>query len=182
MSTQEIAKLIGDLYENLIEMINHDQPSYESINPMVQEAKLQSDQFNHLVDLAIKNRSDGAIASLMEQNMTSVISKIPNNNDGEDLLEMALGAGLGENLLHQWFLNADQLPPRMRKIIKNSAKQIMIDLAKKKANALIGSSEAGSLPEGSIRPYFSGDDPDLIDLEETLDNILYLGKHNQLHF
>ncbi|MCY3413844.1 MAG: VWA domain-containing protein [Candidatus Heimdallarchaeota archaeon] len=176
MTNEEIARLLGDLFEYFKELITNDHPSYERSNQILKKISLSTDQFNELTDLSIKHKQEGALGALASQDLMTISQKIPKTKEGDELLDRALGAGGGENLLEEWFKHGKKLPARIRKIVKDATKRIMIDLAKTKSASLIGSSEAGPLPEGSIRPYILGDDLDLVDIDESLDNILSLGK------
>ncbi|MHA1202407.1 MAG: VWA domain-containing protein [Candidatus Heimdallarchaeaceae archaeon] len=176
MSNQEIARLLGGVYEYLKSMIEAGEDSYEKVHVILDKANLEKQQRQKLVDLSIQQEAEGALGALAAVDLQQVTDSIPKTDEGKELLEKALGAGGGENLLYQWFEHGNKLPSWLRQIVKDHAKRIMIDLAKKKAASLIGSSEAGPLPEGSTRPYFLGDDPDTIDIDETIDNILDQGK------
>ena len=176
IADNEIAKLIGDIVEHLNYLMEEGKASYERVKSLTSRNKLDNSQITKLAKKAVKHQSEGTLASLMEDNFSLVVKNVPQNSEGRELLEQAMGAGDGENLLQNWFKHANSLPHWMRAIVRDAAKRIMIDLAKVKAAALIGSSEAGPLPEGTTRPLILGDDPDTIDLDETLENILYLGK------
>jgi len=176
MSADEIARLLGGAYEYIKAMIESHNDSYEKVHVLLDKAPMTEAQRQNLVDLSIQEGAEGALGALASVDLQQVTDSIPNTPEGHELLEKALGAGGGENLLQQWFEHGSSLPHWLRQIVKNHAKRIMIDLAKKKSASLIGSSEAGPLPEGSTRPYYLGDDPDTIDIDETIDNILDQGK------
>ncbi|MHA1864239.1 MAG: VWA domain-containing protein [Candidatus Thorarchaeota archaeon] len=176
MSKEEIGQLIGDVFEYLKNIIETEDPSFERTSAILERATLSDQQTNQLIQTSVKHKAAGALGAFAERDLEQVVNQIPGTAEGEELLESALGAGPGENLLNQWFKGATNLPPWARTIVKRAAKQIMIDIAKAKAASLIGSSEAGPIPEGSARPYVIGDDPDTIDLDETIDNIIMQGK------
>ncbi|TFG30420.1 VWA domain-containing protein [Candidatus Thorarchaeota archaeon] len=176
MSKEEIGQLIGDVFEYLKDIIETEDPSFERTSAILERAHLTDGEKRELIQEAVKHKAAGALGAFAEQDLEQVVSQVPNTAEGEELLESALGAGPGENLLNQWFKGATNLPPWARAIVKRAAKQIMIEIAKAKAASLIGSSEAGPIPEGSARPYIIGDDPDTIDLDETIDNIIMQGK------
>ncbi len=176
LKSNEIARLLGSLFEYFKETILSEEVSYERADNILKKMRNTTSQFNELVQLAIDEQQEGVLGALAGRDLMSVADQIPNTDKGKELFEKALGIGDGENLLQQWFLSGKQLPKSMRQIVKDAAKRVMIDLAKLKSASLIGSSEAGPLPEGSIRPYILGDDLDTIDIDESLDNILNLGK------
>ncbi|MBN2151050.1 MAG: VWA domain-containing protein [Candidatus Lokiarchaeota archaeon] len=176
MSSEEIARLVGSVFEYLKEIIQSQDPSYERVSTLMGRASLSREQVSTLIKESVKSRAAGALGALAAGNLMQVAQSIPPGDEGADLFEQALGAGGGENLLQQWFMCGKSLPPWLRQIAKDAAKRVMIDIAKARSCSLIGSSEAGPLPEGTTRPYILGDDADSIDLEETMDNILDLGK------
>ncbi|MHA1305297.1 MAG: vWA domain-containing protein, partial [Candidatus Heimdallarchaeaceae archaeon] len=177
ISPEKIARLIGTVYEYLRELISNENISYERTNALLERANLSTKQLKTLATLAVEKGREGALGALATKNLVPVASCIPNTDAGKTLFEQALGAGGGENLLMQWFASGQKLPAWQREIVKNASKRVMIDLAKARASSLIGSSEAGPLPEGTTRPYVLGDDPDSIDLDETLEHILDMGKN-----
>ena len=87
-----------------------------------------------------------------------------------------LSAGSGENLLKQWFMHRENLPPNAKQKVKELAKKILIELGIYYSRARLGSSTTGPIPINVVRPYSIGDDFENIDLEETIFNILEKGK------
>ncbi|MHA1718806.1 MAG: vWA domain-containing protein [Promethearchaeota archaeon] len=176
MSKAEIAKILGDVYEYLKNMISTENPSFERVNSILKKNTLTKKQSNTLIKLSINNKSEGALGAFTIQDLNQVSKLIHNTPEEQELFRKAIGAGGGENFLNQWFKHGHNLPAWLRQTVKDRAKEIIIDLAKTKAALLIGSSEAGVLPEGTTRPFFIGDDPWAIDLDETIDNLLCSGK------
>ncbi len=176
MSREDIARLLGGAFEYLKEIIATEDPSFERVSALMHRAHLTNEQQATLIKESVQHGAAGALGALASNNLLQVARSVPNTPAGAELFEQALGAGGGENLLYQWFMHGKALPPWLRQIAKDAAKRVMIDIAKAKSSALIGSSEAGPLPEGTTRPYVLGDDPDAIDIEESLENILDMGK------
>lgn len=176
MSREAIAKLIGDAFEIIQMMIQGEDPSFERMRNIIPHASLNNQEKKELVKTSIDVSASGALAGFLDNDFQLTMNQIGNSKHDQMLMEEAIGAGAGENLLKEWFLHGSNMPPWMRQLVKQVAKQVLIEQGKKRAAMLLGSSEAGPLPEGSIRPYILGDDPDAIDLEESLENILSLGK------
>ncbi|GAG54163.1 unnamed protein product, partial [marine sediment metagenome] len=112
-----------------------------------------------------------------EKNLAQVLKSA--EQMGDDALDMAfssLGAGSGLDLLEQWFYSRHNVSAKIKKRLKEIIKQIMIDLGINAANSLIGSAKSGPLVENIVIPYTLGDDFELIDLEETISNLLEGGK------
>ncbi|QEE17374.1 VWA domain-containing protein [Promethearchaeum syntrophicum] len=176
MDKAEIAKLLGDVFEYLKNMISTENPSFERVNSILRKNSLTQSQSQTLISMSIKKKSVGALGALAMRDLSQVSKIIRHTPEEEDLFRKAIGAGGGENFLNQWFKHGHKLPKWLRQTVKDRAKEIIIDLAKTKAALLIGSSEAGILPEGTTRPFFLGDDPWAIDIDETIDNLLSSGK------
>jgi Mg-chelatase subunit ChlD len=177
MSNSEIAQLIGDLYEYLKNRLENERINYHEAVAAIKHIELSQDKIKELLDLSVQHKQDSVIGALAEKNLKGVLDGLPKNSKkAQELLEKALSAGSGENLLNEWYRCGRHIPPQFRNIIKDAMKQIFIDLVKVKSSMLLGSSQTGNIPEGTIRPYHLGDDLDTIDLEETLENILFLGK------
>lgn len=174
MSPMEISALVGDGFEYVKHLIQNDDPSFERLDPLMQSLDLTEDMFDELLQESLQHDSSGGLASLAQQDLPRVASSIP--QDKMSLFKKAMGAGPGENLLMQWYESGGELTGEMREVIKQTVKRVVIEMGKKKASSLIGSSEAGPIPDGTHVPYILGDDPDTIDLEETVNNILSKGK------
>ncbi|MCF2141798.1 MAG: VWA domain-containing protein [Candidatus Lokiarchaeota archaeon] len=176
MTATEIARLIGSIFEYVKSQLKTSDVNFNELRTYIEKGALSNQELQDLISIAIKMHRTNALGAIAHMKLELVLEQLPNNSEGEELLDQALGAGTGENLLFNWFLSGRYIPSRFRQIIKDHAKRIMIDLAKARAASLIGSSEAGPLPEGTTRPYVLGDELDSIDLDETVENILDTGK------
>ncbi len=176
LDEKEIAKLLGSLYEYLKDLIEVDDPTFFEVNRLLEQGNLAPQETQNLIGIAIKEKKVDALGAFCQTSLLETMAQIPNSQEGQDMLTQALGAGGGENLLYQWFRLQHRIPHSFRQIIKDHVKRIIIEIAKSRSASLIGSSDAGPLPEGSIRPFMLGDDLDTIDLEETIENLLDSGK------
>ncbi len=176
LSKQEMAKLTGNPLMYLKSLMESQQVSYEETKSLFGEHKLTQDQMQELANLAASKNQTGVLGFIAEDDLSLALGVIQGKHNSDGMAMEIVSAGGGENLLDQWFLHGKRLPARFRNIVKEAAKQVMIDLAKVKASMLIGSSEAGNLPEGTYKPYMVGDDAETIDIDETIENIIMLGK------
>ncbi|GAB4320621.1 MAG: hypothetical protein Kow0069_24670 [Promethearchaeota archaeon] len=86
------------------------------------------------------------------------------------------GAGSGENLLLQWYLHRDSVPPNVRDRVKALAREVLVDLGLKFASAFIGSETSGALCEERVVSFTPGDDFFDVDLDQTLEHLVSSGK------
>ncbi|TFG21362.1 MAG: VWA domain-containing protein [Promethearchaeota archaeon] len=182
MSNAEIMRLISSDYQVLEEMIEEGMQDYNAYKNILNNLNLNYPEVNNLVQLSLKGNDPStynleALSALSEKYLSNVLNSA--NSLGSDKLNAvlsSLGAGSGLDLLEQWFYSRHNLPPRVKNKLKEIIKQIMIDLGIRSANSLIGSANSGPLVENVVIPYNIGDDFDLIDLEETVSNLLDGGK------
>jgi uncharacterized protein YegL len=180
MPEDEILNLVQPNYEYLKRMIESNKGNYQTYKDMLKQMNLSNNQINQLVKAAVSGTSGpnlDALSALSEKNLAQVVNSA--ERLGSDALDMALsslGAGSGLDLLEQWFYSRHNISANVKKKLKEILKQIMIDLGIRSANSLIGTAKSGPLVENIVIPYTLGDDFELIDLEETISNLLEGGK------
>jgi hypothetical protein len=95
---------------------------------------------------------------------------------------MAFGGLMGgpaTNIVKIWYSYRDEMPQDLRRKLREIAKQLLVDLGMRYARQTMGSSMLGGIQQSTtVRPFRIGDDPELIDLEETIDSLLSEGRHN----
>jgi len=179
MSKKEILRLLVSDYEDLKEMVSNKVEDYQSYKSFTKKINLKDWQIEELTQLSLKEDPPNysALTALSEKNLGRVINTAQRlgDEDVESVLS-SLGAGSGADLLQQWFFSRHNIPSTIKPRIKQIIKQIMIDLGIQSANSLIGTGNSGPLTENTVIPYQAGDDFDLIDMEETISNILESGK------
>lgn len=179
MSKKEILRLVASDYEDLKEMVSNKIEDYQSYKAFTKKMKLQDWQIEELTHLSLKEEPPNysALTALSEKNLGQVINTAQKLGDKEvENVLSSLGAGSGPDLLQQWFFSRHNISSTIKPRIKQIIKQIMIDLGIQSANSLIGTGNSGPLTENTVIPYQAGDDFDLIDMEETISNILESGK------
>lgn len=179
MTEDEILQLIASNYEDLKKMIHSSSFEYEHYKSFLEKIDLNDWQIEELTRDALNMDPENipALSALSEENLGKVLQTASKMGDKKaEIAISSLGAGSGLDLLEQWFFNRHYIPPKIKTRIKQLIKQIMIDLGIKSANSLIGSGNSGPLVENTVVPYNPGDGFELIDLEDTISNILESGK------
>lgn len=182
MTETEILNLIEKSYKVFKQLVKENQSKYETYKDYLEQMGLTPQQVDEIVKLALggapqKPPNIDVLSALSEKHLAQVLKSA--EQMGDDALDMAfssLGAGSGLDLLEQWFYSRHNVSAKIKKRLKEIIKQIMIDLGINAANSLIGTAKSGPLVENVVIPYTLGDDFELIDLEETISNLLEGGK------
>jgi len=182
MTETEILNLIEKSFKVFKQLVKENQSNYQTYQDYLEQLKLTPQQIEEIVKLALggvppKTPNLEVLSALSEKNLSQVLKSA--EAMGDDALDMAfssLGAGSGLDLLEQWFYSRHNISSKIKKRLKEIIKQIMIDLGINAANSLIGTAKSGPLVENIVIPYTLGDDFELIDLEETISNLLEGGK------
>jgi len=183
MTEEEILNLIQPNFRYLKKKVEKNEGTYEEYKNLIEHIDLSPSQINQLVNVAAGGELPNleVLTALSETHLGDVINAA--EKLGEQALENALssiGAGSGLDLLEQWYLSRHDISPRVRNKIKELIREIMIDLGIKCANSFIGSANAGPLVENVVIPYTIGDDFELIDLEDTINNLMESGKNVEM--
>ncbi|MFX1419555.1 MAG: VWA domain-containing protein [Promethearchaeota archaeon] len=182
MTDAEIHSLIEAEYKYFKQMVEERSANYQGYKDYLKQLKLSPHQVDQVVRTALgdnppQSTNLDALSALNEKYMSQVLNTA--EQMGDQALDMAfssLGAGSGLDLLEQWFFSRHNISTKVKKKLKEIIKQIMIDLGIRSANSLIGSANSGPIVENIVIPYTPGDDFELIDLEETVSNLLEGGK------
>jgi Mg-chelatase subunit ChlD len=178
MSKAEIAELLSPSFRNLLKAIQNGVEDFERLTDMLQAVEPTAEQLEQLTEAALNAGNVGALGALGHWNLGEVLNAA-NARGGQDAMELvvsALSAGPGENLLAQWFNCRERVPRKIKDALKEMVKELLIDLGVHYARARLGSSETGVVPATTVRPYLLGDDDELVDVDETIENLLSKGK------
>ncbi len=178
MSKAEIAELLSPSFRNLLKAIQSGVEDFERLTDMLQAVEPTAEQLEQLTEAALKAGNVGALGALGHWNLGEVLNAA-NTGGGQGAMELvvsALSAGPGENLLVQWFNCRERVPRKIKDALKEMVKELLIDLGVHYARARLGSSETGVVPATTVRPYLLGDDDELVDVDETIENLLSKGK------
>ena len=131
--------------------------------------------YDELLKKAIKYGNKEAVAAMAHRDLVRTLKAAKRLNALPQVLE-SLTAGPGENLLKEWYRSRRRMPPSLRELIRDYVKEVLIKLSLSYTISNLGGLEGGFLPSYTLRPYEPGEDPSLVDIEESLDNILSQGK------
>jgi uncharacterized protein YegL len=179
MTDEEILQLIASNYEDLKKMVQSNSFNYQDYKAFLKRMDLSFIQVEDLAKIALSKDPENlpALTALSEEDLSTVLNTASRMGMSKtEAVISSLGAGSGLDLLEQWFYSRHNISIKVKERIKQLIKQIMIDLGIKSANSLIGSGNSGPLVENTVVPYNPGDSFELIDLEDTISNILESGK------
>ena len=182
MTETEILNLIEKSYKSLRRLVKENQSTYQTYKEYIERLGLTPAQVEEIVKIALEGALEKppnleVLSALSEKHLAQVLRTAEKmGNDALDMVFSSLGAGSGLDLLEQWFYSRHNISTKVKKKLKEIIKQIMIDLGINAANSLIGTAKSGPLVENVVIPYTLGDDFELIDLEETISNLLEGGK------
>ena len=182
MTEAEILSLIEADFKYFKQMVVEKSANYQGYRDYLKQLRLSPQQVDQVVRAALgdsppQTTNLEALSALNEKYLSQVLNSA--EQMGDQALDMAfssLGAGSGLDLLEQWFYSRHNISAKVKRKLKEIIKQIMIDLGIRSANSLIGSANSGPIVENIVIPYTPGDDFELIDLEETVSNLLEGGK------
>ncbi len=176
----QLMEILNPGFEFIQSMIQNESNDFDRYQKALSKIKLTSQQIKNLAEQAAAKGQPlkGALSALGNQDLGSVLESIEDKMSSEDIRDVlyGMGAGAGEGLISQWFLNRTNLDKKTRDVLKDYIKTLMFELGAKYANMYMGTAESGPVTQNRVRTYEDGDDPDLIDMEETLQGILESGK------
>ena len=184
INPDEVYDRIGNAVEQLRQMILNNLREVSRYQHLIKKINhIGSDVMVELVLQCLDETNFEGMAALLAIDMgeavTLLMSSANDSGSAEGFISNSIaykGIGGGSNLLKQWFNSRGKLNSALKAQIKVIAKDALIDVALEWINKGSGSSEGGLIPQNQARPYLSGDDLDLLDIENTLDAIINSGK------
>jgi len=131
--------------------------------------------YDELLRQALQRENYEVIAAMAHRDLARTVKAAKRYGVLPQVLK-CLTAGPGENLLKEWYRSRRRLSPPLRYLVKNYVKEVLIKLSRSYTISNLGGLEGGFLPSYTLRPYEPGEDPSLVDVEESLDNIISQGK------
>jgi hypothetical protein len=173
----EMEQILSSRISLLSKMIETGETVHERFSRLILAERPNRANTENLAEQAIKKDNRAALAALGNYNLAWTLSAAEELGHGHEQVISSLSAGVGSNLLTQWFKYRDQVPEKVRKQLRTLAREVLIQYAVHLGKELIGDSSRGVLEGEAVRDYVPGDDPSLVDLEETVENIVSQGKN-----
>ncbi|MCK5239320.1 MAG: hypothetical protein KAR33_07235 [Candidatus Thorarchaeota archaeon] len=189
MTEPEILELLNPSFQVIKRLIQAGVDDFDRLHSLMSSAGLSKSQLSELADISDDLDNEAALGAVAHQDLMAALgsggqsgqSGISSATDmarAEKVMGGLLG-GPATNVIRIWYTYRDQIPPELRKRLKDIARRLLIDLGQRFAKATMGSSMLGGLQQSTtVRPFRIGDDIDLIDLEETMDSLLSMGQSN----
>jgi len=136
---------------------------------------LNSSKLEEMMKDALKKGDKDTLSKIAQSDLARASRIARKLGALKEFLESLL-AGPGENLLLEWYRSRSRMDPSVRNLVKERIKEVLMNVSREYALSRFGGSEGGPLPSLMLKPYDPGEDPSLVDLEESLENILSQGK------
>ena len=176
LSRQEMDQVLQSRLALLKRMIEKGEKVYERFFRMIKKEHPNAENTTNLAQVAIKNNNAAALAALGHYHLDWTLKAAKDDPEALELVIQSLSSGPGSNLLVQWFSHRDAVPQSAKKHLRRLAKEVLVQYAVSLGKEMIGDRSQGVLEGESVRCYIPGDDPSLLDMEETVENIISQGK------
>ena len=177
-SVDELNEMLYTDFESFLKSIRNQSKDVFGYKNSLQGLNLTQNQVQMSNETALSHKNRPALGALASENLSLAI-KTAQKMGAEDFLLSSLSAGFGEDILRQWFIFRDDIPSVMRDKLKKILRKIVISTAMDMARKKLGSAESGIMASSQTRPFKEGDELDLIDIEQTLENIISMGKNSE---
>lgn len=189
MTENEILELLNPSFQVIKNLIQQGVDDFDRLHSLMSSAGLTNHQLRELADLAANMDNQSALGAIAHEDLMAALGSAgsqgrhgqltPSENERAEKVMGGLLGGPATNVIKMWYTYRDQIPDALRKKLKDIARRLLIDLGKRFAKATMGSSMLGGIQQSTtVRPFRIGDDIDLIDLEETMDNLLASGRND----
>lgn len=176
LTRQEMDQILHSRLALIKRMIDQGERSYQRFARLIEQENPGAQNTSRLVQAALRKNNTAALAALGHHNLGWTLAGADELGRGHTLVVESLSAGPGTNLLVQWFSHRDKIPKNIRAPLRRLAREVLVQYAVALGKELIGDRSRGILEGESARAYAPGDDPALVDLEETIENLVAEGK------
>jgi hypothetical protein len=194
MSEDEILELLNPSFQVIKKLIEKGVTNFDRLHDLMKTAGLSQLQLHELADLAYSKGNQTALGAIAHIDLGAAIgnprgrrgyggrssgSQAPVDSQRADMAFGGLLGGPATNIVKIWYSYRDEIPSELRRKLREIAKRLLVDLGMRYARQTMGSSMLGGIQQSTtVRPFRIGDDPELIDLEETIDSLLSQGRYN----
>ena len=176
LSDYEIDQLLRSRLAVIKKMIEEGEKVYERFSYLINREAPSPHNTLRLAEMALRKRNTAALAALGHYDLNMTLQAAEKAGGGHKLVLESLTAGPGSNLLVQWFHYRNKVPESVKEPLRKLAKEVLLQYAVSLGKSLVGDRSRGLLEGEQVRAYVPGDDPSLVDLEETLDHMVTAGK------
>jgi Mg-chelatase subunit ChlD len=176
MSRQEMDQILHSRLALIKRMIEKGESVFDRFSRLIEKEQPNKDNTIRLTDLAVKKANTAALAALGHYNLEWALEAGADQKDGVERIVESLSAGPGSNLLTQWFTHRDKISGAAKEPLRRLARDVLVQYAVSLGKQMIGDRSTGVLEGESVRAFVPGDDPSLIDMDETIQNIVDQGK------
>lgn len=180
LSRQEMDQILLSRLALIKRMIEKGEKVYERFYRLIKKERPTAENTRNLAEVAIRHKNTAALAALGHYHLAWTLKAADENPEALELVVESLSSGPGSNLLVQWFSHRDGVPEAVRKPLRRLAKDVLVQYAVALGKEMIGDKSQGVLEGESVRSYIPGDDPSLLDMEETVESIISQGKSLQM--
>jgi Mg-chelatase subunit ChlD len=176
---EDIQNIINRDYDTLNNMIERNLDDFQKYSQILKDLNLNAKQKKDLVSKGISKNLISLLGALAHKDLKIAAQEISQQGHPEDFKNLIQGmtAGDGMNILTQWYETKEELPLDIKPYLKELAKNTLIDIAFHFAKTHFGFIKNGSVKESSdLRYYIDGDPIDKVQIDETLQNLIDLGK------
>ncbi len=174
-SREEAERLFSTPYDRMLKSVKDQSQDAAGYSTMLRDGHFSPDQIDEITQEAFNSNNRDALAALSEEDLERTC-RWANSENNQNMLATSLGAGNGENLLKQWFLSRDRISPALREKVKGMLRNVVVNTSLKMARFQFGTADNGLLWSSSTRLGRDGDEMELVDVEETVDNLAMSGK------
>ncbi len=171
----EASKILSPNFAKLLSMITRKAGKYMTAKELIRFTKLTESNIEKLILASLKSEAYEWLAALFYEFPEDVLYEINSEEDMEKLRQ-AIERIANRDIISLWFKFREESPDWLKVHLRKIAKQILIRIASSFSYDYFGGKFHGNTPINMYRPYEWGDDVSLIDIDETLENILMQGK------
>jgi hypothetical protein len=180
MDPSELQPYLRNKEEQISQMIQKNLDDFDQYTQQLQNFPLDKASMSNFISKGLQQKLPSILGALGHKNLqlTSEILDREAEPAHLDLLVEGLARGSGTNLLKQWFEFKNTIPTSVKQALNRLMNDTLLGMAENLAKTQFGFISKGQIIEtNEIRHYIEGDSVDIVDLEETIVNLIDNGKN-----